>query len=87
MVVPPQERKPYSFGGRFFIRDGASSQQMSNEEVENLFYAVGRLHFDKKPCEIFSMETTLMTRLGRGLVNAPKFQRPWIGSWPSETSA
>ena len=47
VVVPPQERKPYSFGGRFFIRDGANSQQMSNEEVENLFYAVGRLHFDK----------------------------------------
>ena len=23
-----QERKPYSFGGRFFMRDGASSQQM-----------------------------------------------------------
>ena len=32
---------------------------MSNEEVENLFYAVGRLHFDKKPCEIFSMESDL----------------------------
>ena len=59
VVVPPQERKPYSFGGRFFIRDGANSQQMSNEEVENLFYAVGRLHFDKKPCEIFSMESDL----------------------------
>ena len=59
VLVPPQERKPYSFGGRFFIRDGASSQQMSNEEVENLFYAVGRLHFDKKPCEVFSMESDL----------------------------
>ena len=59
VVVPPQDRKPYSFGGRFFIRGGASSQQMSNDEVENLFYAVGRLHFDKKPCEAFSMENDL----------------------------
>lgn len=59
VVVPRQERKPYSFGGRFFIRDGASSQQMSNAEVENLFYAVGRLHFDKKPCGVFSMESDL----------------------------
>ena len=59
VVVPPQERKPYSFGGRFFIRDGASSQQMSNAEVENLFYAVGRLHFDKKPCGVFSMKNDL----------------------------
>ena len=32
---------------------------MSNAEVENLFYAVGRLHFDKKPCEVFAMEKDL----------------------------
>ena len=36
-----------------------SSLKMSNEEVENLFYAVGRLHFDKKPCEVFAMESDL----------------------------
>ena len=59
VVVPPQKRKPYSFGGRFFMRIGANSQQMSNEEVENLFYAVGRLHFDRKPCVDFSMENDL----------------------------
>ena len=59
VVVPPQGRKPYSFGGRFFMRDGASSQQMSNVEVEELFYAAGRLHFDRKPCTEFSMENDL----------------------------
>ena len=59
VVVPPQKRKPYSFGGRFFMRDGASSRQMSNAEVEELFYAAGRLHFDRKPCPDFSMEKDL----------------------------
>ena len=59
VVVPPQKRKPYSFGGRFFMRIGANSQQMSNTEVEDLFYAVGRLHFDGKPCADFSMENDL----------------------------
>ena len=59
VVVPPQKRKPYSFGGRFFMRDGASSQQMSNAEVEDLFYAAGRLHFDRKPCPDFSLENDL----------------------------
>ena len=59
VAVPPQRRKPYSFGGRFFMRDGASSQQMSNAEVEDLFYAAGRLHFDRKPCPDFSMEKDL----------------------------
>ena len=59
VVVPPQKRKPYSFGGRFFMRDGASSRQMSNAEVEELFYAAGRLHFDRKPCPDFSLENDL----------------------------
>ena len=59
VVVPPQKRKPYSFGGRFFMRDGASSRQLSNAEVEELFYAAGRLHFDRKPCPDFSVENYL----------------------------
>ena len=59
MVVSPQKRKPYSFGGRFFLREGASSQQMSNAEVEDLFYAVGRLHFDRTPCVHFSLDDDL----------------------------
>ena len=59
VVVPSQKHKPYSFGGRFFMRIGANSQQMSNAEVEDLFYAVGRLHFDGKPCADFSVENDL----------------------------
>ena len=59
VIVPPQKRKPYSFGGRFFMRDGASSRQMFNAEVEELFYAAGRLHFDRKPCPDFSIENDL----------------------------
>ena len=59
VVVPPQKRKPYSFGGRFFMRDGASSQQMSIAEVEDLFYAAGRLHFDRTPSPEFSIENDL----------------------------
>ena len=59
VVVPPQKRKPYSFGGRCFMRDGASSQQMSIAEVEDLFYAAGRLHFDRMPCPDFSIENDL----------------------------
>ena len=59
VVVPPQKRKPYSFGGRFFMRDGPSSRQLANAEVEDLFYAAGRLHFDRKFCPDFSLENDL----------------------------
>ena len=40
-------------------RSTPNSQQMSNAEVEDLFYAVGRLHFDRKPCVDFSIDNDL----------------------------
>ena len=56
VTVLPQDHKPYSFGGRFFKRVGASSQQMPRVEVEDLFYSAGRLHFDRTPCRAFAIE-------------------------------
>ena len=58
-IVPPLKRKPCSFGGRFFMREEATSRQMPNAEVEELFYAAGGLHFDRKPCPDFSIENDL----------------------------
>lgn len=59
VTVPPQPHKPYSFGGRFFRRDGATSQPMSRTEIEDLFHVVGRLHFDRTPCLHFDIERDL----------------------------
>ena len=56
VTVPAQAHQPYSFRGRFFRRDGATSQQMSTAEVEDLFYAAGSLHFDRTPCPGFTIE-------------------------------
>ena len=56
VTVPIQPHKLYSHGGRFFRRDGATSQQMSSAEIEDLFYAAGRLHFDRTPCPHFDIE-------------------------------
>lgn len=54
VTVPTQHSKPYSFGGKFFIREGASSQQMSRSEIREFFYKEGLIHFDETPCEQFS---------------------------------
>ena len=59
ITVATQPHKPYSFGGWFFRRDGATSQQMSRAEIEDLFYAAGRLHFDRTPCPHFDIERHL----------------------------
>jgi ATP-dependent DNA helicase RecG len=59
VTVPAQHSKPYSFGGKFFIREGASSQQMSREEIREFFYKEGLIHFDETPCERFSLTDDL----------------------------
>lgn len=59
VTIPAQYSKPYSFGGKFFIREGASSQQMSRDEIREFFYSEGLIHFDETPCEKFSLETDL----------------------------
>ncbi|MCY3593844.1 MAG: putative DNA binding domain-containing protein [Bacteroidetes bacterium] len=57
--VPAQRNKPYSFGGKFFIRQGASSQQMSRQEIREFFYKEGLIYFDETPCDKFSLERDL----------------------------
>lgn len=59
VTIPPQPHKPYSFGGRFFRRDGVTSRRMSMAEIEELFHATGRLHFDRTPCPHFNIESHL----------------------------
>ena len=59
--VPAQQSKPYSFGGKFFIREGASSQQMSREEIREFFFKEGLIRFDETPCRSFDLESDLTT--------------------------
>ncbi|MCY3706414.1 MAG: putative DNA binding domain-containing protein [Gammaproteobacteria bacterium] len=59
VTVPPQKYKPYSIGWRAFVREGGGSRRLTNAEIRDLYYAVGRAHFDKEPCEAFSMEAHL----------------------------
>lgn len=86
VAVPPQKRKPYSFGGRFLMRDGASSRQLVSAELEDLFYAAGRPHFDRRPCPDFRSSTTSTTKPGPGSAAAPRSPRPWIAWRPCGTS-
>jgi ATP-dependent DNA helicase RecG len=57
--VPAQHSKPYSFGGKFFVREGASSQQMSREQIREFFYKEGLIHFDETPCDRFTLADDL----------------------------
>jgi ATP-dependent DNA helicase RecG len=59
ITIPTQHGKPYSFAGKFYIREGASSMQMSRSEIREFFYREGLIHFDESPCSKFSLEKDL----------------------------
>ena len=60
VTVPEQHGKPYSFGGRFFIREGATCQQLSRNEIRDFFFKEGLIRLDETPCNSFdpSVEIT-----------------------------
>ena len=60
VTVPQQHGKPYSFGGRFYIREGATCQQMSRDEIRDFFFTEGLIRLDETPCNAFdpSVEIT-----------------------------
>ncbi len=57
--VPAQQGKPYSVGGKFYIRKGASSQQMTREEIREFFFKEGLIRFDETPCCAFDLNADL----------------------------
>ena len=57
--VPEQYGKPYSFGGRFHIREGANCQRMSRDEIRESFYKEGLIRFDETLCPRFDLSRDL----------------------------
>ena len=57
--VPEQYGKPYSFGGRFHIREGANCQRMSRDEIRESFYKEGLIRFDETLCPRFDLRRDL----------------------------
>lgn len=47
-------KKPYSTGGKFYMRQGANSQQLSREEIKNLFINERVINFDEIPNQNFN---------------------------------
>ncbi len=57
--IPAQNSKPYSFAGKFYLREGASSQQMSRNEIREFFFKEGVIHYDETPCDSFRLDKDL----------------------------
>ncbi len=55
VTVPPQSGKPYSFAGKFYLREGATSQQMGRDEIREFFFAEGVIHYDEAICKRYDV--------------------------------
>jgi len=53
--VPEGNEKPYSVGGKFYLRQGANSQQLSRNEIRNFFIQEGLIMFDDQANEDFDI--------------------------------
>jgi len=51
--VPEGTNKPYSVGGKFYVRQGTNSQQLSRDEIREFFKREGLILFDEKINEKF----------------------------------
>ena len=54
--VPEGLNKPYSVNGRFFIRYGPNSQQLTRDEIKEFFQKEGLILFDEKPNYAFDFK-------------------------------
>jgi len=57
--VPASRNKPHSSKGMFYLREGASTQKMSREQLRDFFFSEGLLYFDAMPAERFSYPADL----------------------------
>ncbi len=63
ITVPEQNGKPYSFAGKFFMREGASSQQLTRNETREFFFKEGIIRFDEMENDKFDFETDFTDEL------------------------
>ena len=57
--IPEQHGKPYSYAGKFFLREGANSQQLARNEIREFFFKEGLIRFDETHCPSFRLEEDL----------------------------
>ena len=69
VTVPEQRAKPYSFGGSFYVRQGASSQKLTRDEIRAFFHDEGLIPVDQAPCRAFDLAVDLHSE------NWPPFAR------------
>lgn len=56
IYVPTGKDKPYSVGGKFYLREGANSQRLNRDELFDFVQKHNKVSFEKKITEDFDIE-------------------------------
>ena len=54
--VPESQKKPHSSNGKFYMRQGANSQQLSRDEIRDFFMREGLITYDEMVNEKFNVD-------------------------------
>ena len=54
--IPEGKNKPFSVNGKFYVRQGTNSQQLSRDEIRGFFQKEGKITFDEKPNNKFNFK-------------------------------
>lgn len=60
--VPEGTDKPYSTSGKFYLRTGPNSQQLSRDEIRDFFQSEGKIVFDEKFNKVFNIKTDISNK-------------------------
>ena len=59
ITIPEGTDKPYSSNGKFFLRTGPNSQQLSRNEIRDFFQTEGKILFDEKVNQDFNADVDI----------------------------
>ena len=70
VTIPPGPAKPHMVGGKFYMREAASTQQLNRDEIRDFFFKEGLITFDEKPCRGFDMQRDFHAKKYRAFARA-----------------
>jgi ATP-dependent DNA helicase RecG len=59
ITIPESDDRPHASGGRFYLREGATCQQMTRSQIRDFFFKEGLIHFDAMPNAAFNIPRDL----------------------------
>jgi ATP-dependent DNA helicase RecG len=62
VTIPESDDRPHASGGRYYLREGATCQQMTRSQIREFFFREGLIHYDAMPNSAFSLSRDLIKK-------------------------